>query len=68
MLYIQICLSRITLFFIMTVLPPWLAGLAVAGVAGAIQSTVGAMIIIISSAIVKDAYRVYINPKAEPEN
>lgn len=52
---------------IMTVLPPWLAGLAVAGVAGAIQSTVGAMIIIISSAIVKDAYRVYINPKAEPE-
>lgn len=50
----------------MTVLPPWLAGIALAGVAGAIQSTVGAMIIVISSTVVKDAYQAYINPHVEP--
>ncbi|MDD2574164.1 MAG: sodium/pantothenate symporter [Firmicutes bacterium] len=49
----------------MTVLPPWLAGITLAGVAGAIQSTVGAMIIVISSTFVKDAYQTYINPKAK---
>ncbi|MBA1334572.1 MAG: hypothetical protein HPY66_2421 [Firmicutes bacterium] len=49
----------------MTVLPPWLAGITLAGVAGAIQSTVGAMIIVISSTFVKDAYQAYINPKAD---
>lgn len=49
----------------MTVLPPWLAGITIAGVAGAIQSTVGAMIIIICSAIVKDLYQTFINPSIE---
>lgn len=49
----------------MTVLPPWLAGLTLAGVAGAIQSTVGAMVIVLSSTFVKDAYQSYINPKAD---
>ncbi|MFP4481198.1 MAG: sodium/pantothenate symporter [Thermovirgaceae bacterium] len=49
----------------MAVLPPWLAGVALAGVAGAIQSTVGAMIIIISSSVVKNAYLAYINPEAD---
>jgi sodium/pantothenate symporter len=48
----------------MKVLPPWLAGLTLAGVAGAIQSTVGAMVIVISGTFVKDAYQSYINPKA----
>lgn len=51
----------------MTVLPPWLAGIALAGVAGAIQSTVGAMIIVISSSIVRDAYQAYINPNVSHE-
>ncbi len=51
----------------MTVLPPWLAGVTIAGVAGAIQSTVGAMIIVISSALIKDAYQTLINPSAAPE-
>ena len=50
----------------MRVLPPWLAGVTLAGVAGAIQSTIGAMVIVISSTLVKDAYQAYINPKAEP--
>ncbi|GHS96417.1 sodium/panthothenate symporter [Synergistales bacterium] len=49
----------------MTVLPPWLAGVTIAGVAGAIQSTVAAMIIIICSAIVKDLYQTFINPSVE---
>ena len=37
----------------MVVLPPWLAGITLAGVTGAIQSTVGAMIIVITSSLVK---------------
>lgn len=49
------------------VLPSWLAGLTLAGVAGAIQSTVGAMVIVISSTFVKDAYQSYINPKASSQ-
>ncbi|MDK2856610.1 MAG: sodium/pantothenate symporter [Bacillota bacterium] len=48
----------------MMVLPPWLTGVVLAGVAGAIQSTVGAMILVISAAIVRDAYLAFINPKA----
>ena len=47
------------------VLPPWLAGLTLAGVAGAIQSTVGSMVIIISSTFVRNAYQSMINPKAD---
>lgn len=46
------------------VLPPWLAGITLAGVAGAIQSTVGAMIIVMSSTFVGNAYKSYINPNA----
>lgn len=49
----------------MTVLPPWLAGVTLAGVTAAIQSTVGAMIIIICSAITKDLYQTFINPTVE---
>ncbi|MBK5251670.1 MAG: sodium/panthothenate symporter [Peptostreptococcaceae bacterium] len=49
----------------MTVLPPWMAGLTLAGVAGAIQSTVGAMIIVLSSTFVRNAYQTFINPKAD---
>lgn len=49
----------------MKVLPPWLAGLTLAGVAGAIQSTVGSMVIIISSTFVRNAYQSIINPNAD---
>jgi sodium/pantothenate symporter len=49
------------------VLPPWLAGITLAGVAGAIQSTVGAMILVIVSSIVRDTYQEFINPKASPQ-
>lgn len=49
----------------LTVLPSWLSGTVLAGVAGAIQSTVGAMIVIMSSAIVKDAYVSQINPNVD---
>ncbi|MCL2011103.1 MAG: hypothetical protein FWG71_11255, partial [Synergistaceae bacterium] len=49
----------------MTVLPPMLAGVTIAGVAAAIQSTVGAMIILICAAIMKDLYQTLINPTVE---
>lgn len=45
-------------------LPPAVAGLVLAGVAGAIQSTVAVMLIVISSALVKDVYATYIKPNA----
>jgi len=45
-------------------LPPALAGLVLAGVAGAIQSTVGVMLIVISSSLVKNVYSTYIKPDA----
>lgn len=51
----------------MAVLPPWLAGVTLAGVAGAIQSTVGAMIIVITSSLVKDMYHSFVNQSATPE-
>jgi sodium/pantothenate symporter len=52
----------------MLVLPPWLAGITLAGVAGAIQSTVGAMIIVIVSSLVKETYQNYFNSNASPEH
>ncbi|MDR2137544.1 MAG: sodium/pantothenate symporter [Synergistaceae bacterium] len=55
-------------FLTMLVLPPWLAGITLAGVAGAIQSTVGAMIIVIVSSLVKETYQNYFNPNASPEH
>jgi len=45
-------------------LPPAVAGIVLAGVAGAIQSTVGVMLIVISAALVKNVYSTYINPGA----
>lgn len=52
----------------MIVLPPWLAGITLAGVAGAIQSTVGAMIIVITSSLIKEAYQSFFNPNASSEH
>jgi len=46
------------------VLPPFLAGLVLAAPMAAIMSTVNSLLILISSAIVKDLYLNYLKPKA----
>jgi sodium/pantothenate symporter len=48
-------------------LHPAAAGVVLAGVAGAIQSTVGVMLIVISSSLVRNIYGTYIQPQASPE-
>lgn len=48
----------------MEVLPPWLAGIVLAAPMAAIMSTVDALLIIVSSAVVKDIYLNYIKPDA----
>ncbi|SDI46796.1 sodium/pantothenate symporter [Natribacillus halophilus] len=48
----------------MTVLPAWLAGIVLAAPLAAIMSTVDALLLMVSSAVVKDVYHNYINPKA----
>lgn len=53
-----------TQYLALNTLPAVGAGVIMAGAAGAIQSTVAAMILIVSSSIVKDLYLTYINPKA----
>lgn len=49
------------------VLPPWLAGVVLAAPMAAIMSTVDSILLIISSAIVKDLYLNYVNPKAKEQ-
>lgn len=46
------------------VLPPVLAGVVLAAPMAAIMSTVNALLILVSSTVVKDIYLNYINPKA----
>lgn len=46
------------------VLPPLLAGIVLAAPMAAIMSTVNALLILVSSTVVKDIYLNYINPKA----
>lgn len=48
-------------------LPHWVAGLTLAGVVGALQSTVGTMVIVMSAAVVKDLYQSVIKPDASPK-
>ncbi|WP_110113295.1 sodium/pantothenate symporter [Bacillus sp. CGMCC 1.16541] len=48
----------------MEVLPAWLAGIVLAAPMAAIMSTVDSILLLVSSAIVKDVYLNYINPKA----
>lgn len=48
----------------MEVLPPWLAGVVLAAPMAAIMSTVDALLIVVSSAVVKDIYLNYIKPNA----
>ncbi|MEA4965561.1 MAG: hypothetical protein VB055_07050 [Oscillospiraceae bacterium] len=47
-------------------LPSWVAGLTLAGVVGALQSTVGTMVIVMSASVVKDVYQTMIKPDASP--
>lgn len=47
------------------VLPPWLAGIVLAAPMAAIMSTVDSILLLVSSAIVKDLYIGYVNPKAD---
>lgn len=49
----------------MEVLPPWLAGVVLAAPLAAIMSTVNALLLLVSSSIVKDIYLNYIHPEAE---
>lgn len=46
------------------VLPPWLAGLVLAAPMAAIMSTVDSLLLLVSSAVVKDVYLNYIQPNA----
>lgn len=48
----------------MTVLPAWLAGIVLAAPMAAIMSTVDALLLMVSSSIVKDIYYNYVNPDA----
>jgi len=47
------------------VLPPWFAGIFLAGPLAAIMSTVDSQLLLASSAVVKDLYVNYFNPKAK---
>ncbi|KGP93032.1 sodium/panthothenate symporter [Pontibacillus chungwhensis BH030062] len=46
------------------VLPPWLAGIVLAAPMAAIMSTVDSLLLLVSSAIVKDVYLNYMKPDA----
>ncbi|OLO26854.1 sodium/panthothenate symporter [Alkalihalophilus pseudofirmus] len=46
------------------VLPPWLAGIVLAAPMAAIMSTVDSLLLLVSSAVVKDVYLNYIKPSA----
>lgn len=47
-----------------TTMPAWAAGLVLAGVCSAVQSSVGGMIVSLAGTIVKDMYVSLLNPKA----
>ncbi|MYL70361.1 sodium/panthothenate symporter [Halobacillus litoralis] len=48
----------------MEVLPAWLAGIVLAAPMAAIMSTVDSLLLLVSSAVVKDVYMNYVNPEA----
>ncbi|RLQ95364.1 sodium/pantothenate symporter [Falsibacillus albus] len=50
------------------VLPGWLAGIVLAAPMAAIMSTVDSLLILVSSAVVKDLYISYVNPSASENN
>ena len=51
----------------MKVLPPFVAGIVLAAPMAAIMSTVDALLILVSSALVKDVYLNYIKPNADDD-
>ncbi|WP_226577232.1 sodium/pantothenate symporter [Halobacillus litoralis] len=51
----------------MEVLPPWLAGIVLAAPMAAIMSTVDSLLLLVSSAIVKDVYLNYVKPEANDQ-
>jgi sodium/pantothenate symporter len=51
----------------MKVLPAWLAGIVLAAPMAAIMSTVDSILLLVSSALVKDIYLNYVNPDASRE-
>lgn len=51
----------------MKVLPPWLAGIVLAAPMAAIMSTVDSLLLLVSSAVVKDVYLNYLKPEASPK-
>lgn len=52
---------------ILHILPGWVAGIVLAAPLAAIGSTANSMLLIVSSTIVKDLYKNYINPSASDE-
>ena len=50
-----------------TVMPPWAAGLVLAGVCGAVQSSVGGMVVSLAGTLISDLYKNLINPSVKPE-
>lgn len=48
-----------------TVMPPWAAGLVLAGVCGAVQSSVGGMIVSLAGTLIGDLYKNIFNPDVE---
>lgn len=48
----------------LTILPSWLAGIVLAAPIAAVISTVNALLLLVSSSLVKDIYINYINNKA----
>lgn len=49
----------------MTIMPDWLAGIVLAAPMAAIMSTVDSLLLLVSSAVVKDLYLHFINKEAE---
>ncbi|MBA4536723.1 sodium/panthothenate symporter [Bacillus aquiflavi] len=59
--------DKVMPLIVMEVLPPWLAGVVLAAPMAAIMSTVDSLLLLVSSAIVKDVYLNYIKPNAPPK-
>jgi len=49
-------------------LPGWLAGICLAAPFAAVMSTVDSLLLTSTSALVRDIYQAYINPKADPRH
>jgi sodium/pantothenate symporter len=52
----------------MASLPAWLAGICLAAPFAAVMSTVDSLLLTSTSALVRDIYQAYVNPKADPKH